>query len=167
MADRRLHAGRKTLQPEWHEGNDQLMCTTTVSVEILNRDQCIWLLESVPFGRIVFTVHAMSAIQPVNFVIDRDRVVICTSSDSKLAAASRNAILAFEADDIDPVTRSGWSVAVVGRGSVIDDPEQAQRYVALDLEAWTTPGSKRFIAIQIEQLTGRWLHSRVVSPSPS
>jgi nitroimidazol reductase NimA-like FMN-containing flavoprotein (pyridoxamine 5'-phosphate oxidase superfamily) len=139
------------------------MRTTTVGLEVLNRAECLRLLGSVPFGRIVFTLHAMPAIQPVNFLVDGERVVIRTSSDSKLAAASSGAVVAFEADDIDSVTRAGWSVTVVGHGSIIDDPDEVERLTARGLEAWATPGSDRFIAIQMEQLAGRWLHSPVAT----
>ena len=143
--------------------DDGGMRTTSVGMEVLNRDESLRLLARVPFGRIVFTLHALPAVQPVNFLIDRDRVVIRTSSESKLAVATAGAIVAFEADDIDTGTRAGWSVTVVGPAVVIDDPDDIAHLKSRGLESWATPGSERFIGIQIEYVTGRWLHSPVVT----
>ena len=39
-------------------------------LEILDREDCLGLLASVPLGRVVFTDRALPAIQPVNFVLD-------------------------------------------------------------------------------------------------
>jgi hypothetical protein len=86
-------------------------------LEVLDRIECLALMRSVPVGRIVFTERALPAIQPVGFVLDDDRgrcVVIATAPWSRLAAATRDSIVAFQTDAFDAADGTGWSVTVVG-----------------------------------------------------
>ena len=69
---------------------------------------------SVPVGRIAYTRQALPAVEPVNFALDRGDIVVKTDEGSKLAAATRNAVVAFEADCVEPDEHAGWSVTVVG-----------------------------------------------------
>jgi nitroimidazol reductase NimA-like FMN-containing flavoprotein (pyridoxamine 5'-phosphate oxidase superfamily) len=39
---------------------------------------------------------------PVNFCLDAERIVLRTGEGTKLDAASRNAVVSFEVDEIDP-----------------------------------------------------------------
>ena len=59
------------------------------------------LMASVPVGRIIYTRRALPAVELVNFALDRGEIVIRTDSSGKLAAATRGAIVAFEADSLD------------------------------------------------------------------
>ena len=135
------------------------MNTTPVAVETLGRNECLRLLATAPFGRICYTSRAMPTVQPVNFVVAGNQLVIRTSSASKLVAASRNAVCAFEADDIDTTTLAGWSVVVIGRANAVTDPATAERLGLLPLRSWATPASQRFITMELDVVSGRWLHS--------
>src|SRR6266568_1769967 len=110
-------------------------------LEILDREDCLELLAAVPLGRVVFTDRALPAIQPVNFVLDGEDVIIGTAAGSKLAAATRGAVVAFEADDFDQAVHMGWSVTVLGHARQVDDPDEAARLSALPLHPWT-PGPR-------------------------
>ena len=46
---------------------------------------------------------------------------------TKLSAATNNAVVAFEADEIDPATRSGWSAAVIGVAAEVTSPAELRR----------------------------------------
>lgn len=89
------------------------------------RGGCLALLTSVPIGRVVYTDQALPAVTPVNFVLVGDEVTILTASGSALAAAVRGAVVAFQADRIDPATRTGWSVTIVGRAHLVEVNEDA------------------------------------------
>lgn len=132
-------------------------------LEVLDRGECLALMGSVPIGRLVFTDRALPAIQPVNFVLDGDEVIVRTAKGSKLAAATRRAIVAFETDDFDIERQTGWSVTIVGQAAEITDPVRLRRVSGLPLEPWS-PGSRdHFIGISAEQVTGRRIlprHSR-------
>jgi Predicted flavin-nucleotide-binding protein len=95
--------------------------------EVLDRRQCLNLLASVPLGRIVFTDRALPAIQPVNFVLDGDNVILRTSLGSAFPATADDTVVAFEADDFDTIHRTGWSVTVVGHAHIVHDPTEASR----------------------------------------
>ena len=122
---------------------------------MLTRAECLELLESAQIGRIAYTDRALPAIVPVNFVLDGDHVVIRTGAGSKLAAATRNAVVAFEADAFDVEARSGWSVMVVGRSSVVDDPTETARLEQLPLKPWTPIERPHFVRIGLDVVSGR------------
>jgi nitroimidazol reductase NimA-like FMN-containing flavoprotein (pyridoxamine 5'-phosphate oxidase superfamily) len=133
-------------------------------LEILDTRDCLRLLGSVPLGRVVFTDRALPAIQPVNFVLDGDDVIIRASTGSKLGMAMRGAIVAFEADEFDPANRTGWSVTLVGRARLVDDPGEIARLSRLRLRPWTPGPCDRFIRISGKDLAGRRLHPVSAGP---
>ena len=75
---------------------------------VLPADECRTLLATRQLGRIGLAGGAYPLILPVNYGLDGDVVVIRTDSP-KITAAGR---VAFEVDDVDERTRSGWSVLV-------------------------------------------------------
>jgi len=80
---------------EWLQtqtGGPEPTCAS-VENEVLGLAECQRLLETVAIGRIVFTVGALPAVHPVNFVVDGDEILLRTNSATKLAAATRNAIV--------------------------------------------------------------------------
>src|SRR6266568_1885468 len=95
-------------------------------LEILDPAECRVLLAAVPIGRIVFTDRALPAIQPVSFLMYDGDVIIRTAEGSKLGAAAGNAIVAFEADDFNPVTRTGWSVVAVGQARIVSAADELE-----------------------------------------
>lgn len=124
-------------------------------LQVLSREECLDLLASAAIGRIVFTDRALPAVQPVNFHLHGERIVIRTAIGSKLAAATRNTVVAFEADDINPADRTGWSVTAVGHARAVHDPDEINRLGALPLTPWA-PGSRdHFIVVGVEQISGR------------
>ena len=71
-------------------------------LEHLSRDECMRLMGSVPVGRIVYTRQALPAVELVNFTLDDGDIIIRTDAGGKLAAATRGAVVAFEADSVRP-----------------------------------------------------------------
>ena len=93
----------------------------------LPRSLSLRLLGSVPMGRIVFTMDALPAIRPINHVVvDGDVMMRCHDGAALLDAIGQ--VVAFEADQIDPESRTGWSVVVTGKAEGVDDADQAARY---------------------------------------
>ena len=72
----------------------------------LSREECLSLLVTAPFGRLVLTQGALPAVLPVNFLLDAVGIVIRTSAGSSTALAD-GSVVAFQADSIDPVLRAG------------------------------------------------------------
>jgi uncharacterized protein len=123
-------------------------------LEILTERECRDLLSEAGVGRIVFTDRALPAIQPVNFTISRGDVIIRTTSGSKLAAAARGAVVAFEADDFDTTGHTGWSVVVIGHARIVSENGELTNLRRLKLKSWT-PGECDYIAITPELISGR------------
>ena len=128
---------------------------------ILTERECRELLGTAPVGRIVFTDRALPAIQPVSFAIADGEVVILTPAGSKLAAAARNAVVAFETDEFDPNTTAGWSVVVIGRARVVANGDELDLMRTLPLTSWAPGEPVHYIAITPELISGHRL------PEPS
>jgi len=113
------------------------------------------LLADVGYGRVIFTIKSLPAVRPVNHLVDGDRIIIRTRLTSAISAAVRSSngvVVAYEADDIDPATRAGWSVVATGRGYTITDPDEVLRYEQL-LEPWVN-NADTVVAIEPEMVTG-------------
>ncbi|WP_230420634.1 pyridoxamine 5'-phosphate oxidase family protein [Actinomadura soli] len=109
-------------------------------------------MSTVKVGRIVFTEQALPAVMPVGFVLDRGDVVLCVPPGSgRLAAAARDTIVAFEADDLDATGPAGWSVTVVGRARIVQDPGDRARDA---LRAWKHGSSPEFVRISCQRVAG-------------
>ncbi|MBS4730684.1 pyridoxamine 5'-phosphate oxidase family protein [Mycobacterium sp. SM1] len=123
----------------------------------LDSTEAMRLLASVDHGRVVFTQHALPAIRPVNHLVDAGRVIIRTRLTARLSTVVRSSsdarmVVAYEADDLDPRRRTGWSVVVTGLASTLTDPDQVSRYERL-LQPWVHPADT-VIAIEPEIITG-------------
>ncbi|KAA9378825.1 pyridoxamine 5'-phosphate oxidase family protein [Microbispora cellulosiformans] len=130
----------------------------SAGLEILTGGECLDLLASTPIGRIVFTDRALPAVQPVNFCLLDGNIVIRTAAGSKLAAAARNAVVAFEADEFDATFRTGWSVTAVGHARAVSEPEEIDRLATLPLSPWVPGTRDHFIVMAPEQISGRRLN---------
>lgn len=133
-------------------------------LEVLDRDQCLRLLGTVPVGRVGITSGALPVVLPVNFVLHDGEIVIRTVRGSKYDAAIQNTVVAFEADSFDPVAHTGWSVVVTGLSRELVDGER-DRAMRLPLRRWAEidPVRDRFVAIACDVVSGR----RVVHPMPT
>ncbi|MGZ4682601.1 MAG: pyridoxamine 5'-phosphate oxidase family protein [Acidimicrobiales bacterium] len=123
--------------------------------EILDERECLTLLRHETIGRVGLSVEALPVVLPVNFVLVPGGILLRTSEGSKLRAAWEQAVVAFEADHYDPLTRTGWSVLVQGRSRVITDSKEVHRHLAEPLVPWADPLAERFVEISCERISGR------------
>ncbi|WP_233621559.1 pyridoxamine 5'-phosphate oxidase family protein [Amycolatopsis sp. WAC 04182] len=130
-------------------------------LEVLDREQCLGLLRTVQVGRLVFVEDALPAVQPVNFRVKRDHVVIRGAGGAKLATAAGDTVLAFQADELDPELRAGWSVTVVGHANLITDVTELVDVSGTWLKSWVDGRRDHFVRIEVEKVTGRRLHTPV------
>lgn len=126
-------------------------------LEVLDREQCLALLRTATLGRVGLSSGALPTILPVNFHLDGDRILIRSGAGTKLDAALRDAVVAFEADDFDPIDHSGWSVVVTGVAHAVTDPEELAAIRRMPLARWAPAGDEHVVAISLEIVSGRRL----------
>jgi uncharacterized protein len=130
--------------------------TDHAGLEVLPFDSCLSLLGAVSIGRVGFVAGGEVVVLPVNFVVDGQDVVFRTASGSKLASAEDGNVVAFEADNYDDITQSGWSVMVSGRAEVVEDDAEIGRLSQLGLYSWASSLDRPFwIRIRPTSVTGR------------
>ncbi len=130
--------------------------TDHAGLETLSFDACLRLLASVPLGRVGFYADGEMVILPVNHVMDGQDVIFRTAYGSKLTAAEEQDVVAFEADDYDQQTRSGWSVLLTGRAVVVYEEAEIERLGRLGLRPWVTAVERPFwVRIRPTSVTGR------------
>lgn len=123
-------------------------------LEVLDLEESLRLLSSSPVGRIVFTDQTLPVVVPVNFAVDGETVVIRTASRSSLGATVHGSVLAFQADDIDPVRNSGWTVSAVGQAELVTDPVEAERHAALVPYADGAAGGTHVVLLRLGVVRG-------------
>src|SRR5919112_4735371 len=97
---RALAVARASGSPAWHH-------------EDLTITECLRLLASKRVGRVAFNHHG-PVVLPVNFAMDGDRILICTSPHGYLGRQIRSCVAGFQCDDLDEDTGAGWTVLVQG-----------------------------------------------------
>ena len=136
---------------------------------VLSQRECLALLRTEQVGRVVFTERALPAVIPVTFAVLDDAIVLATRAGSRLARSARGGVLAFEADRLDPVTRTGWSVVVTGMADFVADPAEEAR-IRTVLDPWA-PGLKNLVLrLPLTVMTGRRVEAdvaRAASPDPA
>jgi hypothetical protein len=129
--------------------------------EVLPADECRRLLATRQLGRIGLAGGQFPLILPVNYVLDGDAVVIRTGSAS-IVAAGDHVRVAFEVDDVDERTRSGWSVLVQAVAAELTGARRddlAARLRATDAAPWA-PGERTHWI----RLTPKWITGRRIVP---
>lgn len=133
------------------------MYSDGLTLKQLTRDECLHLMTSVPVGRIIYTRQALPAVELVNFAIDNGDIIIRTDHSDKLAAATRGAVVAFEADSLDTDRHIGWSVTVIGQSEEVTEPDEIDRLEHIGLRSWAPGERAHFIRISPGILNGRQL----------
>lgn len=125
-------------------------------LETLPFDTCLELLGSVPLGRVGFYADGEVVILPVNHALAGQDVVFRTAPGSKLTNAGEQGPVTFETDQFDTRTRTGWSVLVTGRATVVYDDAETRQLDRLGLEPWPSAIERTFwIRIRPTSITGR------------
>lgn len=123
----------------------------------LDQNECLRLLAKGVIGRVIFTEAALPAAQPVPYLLDGEEILFCATPGSKLAAATRRAVVAFQADDIDPDTHIGWSVLGVGQSYEVTNPERLAKLAEHPPTTGALTRTAHAIAIPLQRLTGQRL----------
>ena len=85
--------------------------------------------------------------------MQRHTVLLRTAEGTKLAAATVNERVAFEADDHG--LTEGWSVVVKGRAEVVTGSADLAEAERAQILPWTSTTKHRFVRIVPDEITGR------------
>ncbi len=124
----------------------------------LSRPECLELLAANRFGRLAVTMGAHAPlIRPINYVFDKpsQSVAFRTGLGTKLHALVRAARAAFEIDEIDPESRTGWSVVIVGVTEQVTNPGDVRRLESHALETWALGAEAQWVRIRAFSVSGR------------
>lgn len=132
-----------------------------VTREELTRAEALRLIERAEVGRIGFTGRYGPTVMPVNFKVVNGTVVFRTEEDSALAEDLRTGIpgadylVAFEIDEMDAATRTGWSVMVRGGVHYVDDEATRAELLQAGIESWAGGERSLFLEVIPTVVTGR------------
>ena len=85
----------------------------------MSAGECRDLMGSTMVGRVGFVDEDGPVVLPVNYVLDGNTVLFCTSAANTIGRHLDSATVAFEVDEVDDFTQSGWSVLVRGVASFV------------------------------------------------
>jgi nitroimidazol reductase NimA-like FMN-containing flavoprotein (pyridoxamine 5'-phosphate oxidase superfamily) len=127
------------------------------SLRELTAEECYLLLATQQVGRLGVNAEHYPLIFPVNYALDRGVVVIRTHPGTKLTAAS-HANVTFEVDQIDQLTRTGWSVLVRGLAEAVTAEHRAElieRTRASGVQPWAPGEHGHWLRLIPHAVTGR------------
>lgn len=136
------------------------MNTDVNGLEVLSRAEAVALLETQEVGRLVYTRRALPAVIPVNYVLRDGAILIWTGSGSSVAQAVRGNVVAFQVDQLDRATHSGWSVTVTATAQLVMDEAKRARAREDGPAPWAPGVKDHLISIPLTMVTGRWLGAR-------
>lgn len=120
--------------------------------------ECQALLRQHTIGRVGWTSADGPQILPVTYVLRDGAIVFRTSPYGVLAGLRDGVGVAFEIDEFDVATRTGWSVLVQGRAAAAANPDElAGRWLEDEPIPWATGIRNLYLVITPDHLSGRAL----------
>jgi Pyridoxamine 5'-phosphate oxidase len=123
----------------------------TAHDDALSERECWELLATASVGQLALSIRALPVIVPVQYFLGGRRLAVCVGHHALPERALAETIIAFAADSIDPVTRSGWAVQVQGR-SVIP------RRLRIDTDCGWPAASAQVVEIEPAIINGHRMH---------
>lgn len=127
-----------------------------IVVDELDDETCWRLLARAGFGRVGFCDADGVVVLPVNAVTSDRHVIFRTRRGTSLAGAVGGDV-AFEADHIDDVAESGWSVVVRGRLTEVTDPDRLGTLQRSRLRPWAPAPRDLWMVLEPRAVTGRMI----------
>jgi len=119
----------------------------------IDKQECLRLLRAAKVGRLAFTDDSGPDVLPINYSMAGDDILIATTGYGAIARAATGSRVAFEVDELDDFTESGWSVVVRGwahRVAQFDlPPDPAERPYP-----WAEGNRSYFLRIKPDTVTG-------------
>lgn len=117
--------------------------------ESLAESECWELLRTHQIGRIAAQTDDGMVVLPVHYVLDDERIVFRTSPTGALSRLATGHTVAFQIDDIDTETLTGWSVLAQGASGTVESPTSPAP------QPWVHDQRDLWIAITVTRVSGR------------
>jgi hypothetical protein len=130
-------------------------------IEVLDETECLPLIAGGGVGRIGYTSRFGPTVLPVNYDLYEGTIVFRTGLHSSMVEDLRTGIadaeynVAFEIDQMQPVTQEGWSVLVQGAAHFVDSQDELGPIAQLGVQAWAGGAKEQFIRIMPRHIAGR------------
>ena len=124
-------------------------------LEELEQNECLLLIGRHTVGRLAVNHGGRPGVFPVSFRRDGATIVFRSDEGTKLDAIGDGAVVAFEVDELDERSRTGWSVVVTGPAVEVTDPTELAAVKRLRLEPWAPGAKARYVRIVPDAITGR------------
>ena len=128
-------------------------------------DDCVRMLSVGPVGRVALTTPDGPHIIPLNYSVVEDAIIVATTPYSALGTYGPGALVAFEVDQFDLDTHTGWSVVARGRAAVVADPGEVQWLRRAGASTPWADGSRNlYLRIPLTEVSGRRIGGAVRVP---
>ena len=118
--------------------------------------ECLALLRSHTIGRVGWNTTDGPQILPVSYVLRDGSIIFRTAAYGALSELRNVRQVAFEVDEFDVTTRTGWSVLVRGWAKAATNPDELTGlWESQDPIPWATGSRTLFITVSTDQLSGR------------
>ena len=130
-------------------------------LEELTEAESLGLIEQAQIGRIGFSGRYGPIVWPVDYKVVDGSVVFRVAVGSSIGEDLRTGIadaeykVAFEIDEIDAATRTGWSVMIQGAAHHVDDEQERQAVLGAGIEPWPGGQREQFVQIRPTVISGR------------
>ncbi|MEV1173227.1 pyridoxamine 5'-phosphate oxidase family protein [Nonomuraea sp. NPDC049784] len=133
------------------------------TLEVLDREECLRLIEPGGIGRVAFYGSYGPTVLPVNYKMHHGAIVFRTAvggsmdRDLRTGLAGVDIKIAFEIDQIDETNREGWSVLVQGPAHHVT-PDEMGDVADADVTPWAGGERRLYIRIVPHQIMGHRIH---------
>ncbi|MGW0005432.1 pyridoxamine 5'-phosphate oxidase family protein [Nocardia grenadensis] len=119
----------------------------------LTEADCWTRLRSLPVGRIGYLEQGVPVIRPINFsVLDRTIVIWTVPGGSGTTVAGQT--VAFEVDQVDTQSRSGWTVLTTGIAEAVTDVDELVAATDVPHRPWVAEHDDQVIRIRVNRVSG-------------
>lgn len=117
--------------------------------------ECLALLRSHSIGRVGWNSPEGPLIIPVTYALQDGAIVFRTTPYGVLSELRNERQVAFEVDEVDVDTRTGWSVLVRGWSKATSPDQMAKLWTQQEPIPWAAGARTLFITISTDQVSGR------------
>jgi len=144
-----------------------------LALESMDEAQCLQHISAGGIGRLCFAGRFDLTVLPVNYVLQDNSIVFRTAPGGTTEEDLRTGIgvdraeyrVAFEVDNFDAGTRTGWSVLIQGPAHHVDSEVERAEAEAAGLETWAGNSRDHFIRITPVRITGRCIRRTAAAAS--